>query len=113
MWKWGKMTMNDKITATWGTVILSTAEYRQIVEDQLEAQKMIWDLQEEMDALKKAVSNLAIQREKALYDLAEAQKAVKESSVMYWFGESQKARQELQDLKDQLAATGGDKEATP
>lgn len=68
-----------------GMTTLSTEEYRKLVEERLLYQREAEDLREENEDLAEEIANLLVEQERARRDLEEAQKAIKDSGVIYWY----------------------------
>ena len=106
--------MDINITAACGTVILSTDEYRKLIEISTISTGTVEELVGEIRRLKvklqQANDNLAAACENTSALKTEIENH-KDSSA-YWYAEYTKIKSEMQDIKDQLAALGG-REETP
>lgn len=100
--------MNINMAAMMGTVILSTDEYRKLVEDRLAATNASKDLITQNQQLESALAT-------ACADVAKLKSDLEDQKHMetFWYSSYQKVNVEMQTLKDKLAALVGTHEATP
>jgi len=68
-----------------GVTMLSAAEYRQLVEERMQYRQEADDLQNENEDLHETVTALMLEAEKLRKNLEDAQKAIKDSGVIYWY----------------------------
>lgn len=68
-----------------GMTMLSAAEYRQLVEERMQYRQEADDLQNENEDLHETVTALMLETEKLRKNLEDAQKAIKDSGVIYWY----------------------------
>lgn len=103
------MNMNIGIDAPLGTVVLTTDEYRELVETRLVAiaagEDMVAKIRRLKESLQQSKAEVVVVRAE-MDDLKEQMDKEKKSSD-FWYGEYVKLKDEMQALKDQLAALGG------
>lgn len=86
-----------------GMTTLSTEEYRKLVEERLLYQREAEDLREENEDLAEEIANLLVEQERARRDLEEAQKAIKDSGVIYWYERCKKLERDRRAAQEETS----------
>lgn len=86
-----------------GVTMLSAAEYRQLVEERMQYRQEADDLQNENEDLHETVTALMLETEKLRKNLEEAQKAIKDSGVIYWYERCKKLERDRRAAQEETS----------